>query len=153
MIVTHNLDDLHERAGNHEVIHMHGELTSAWCMACGMRWIWKLDLGDNPPCPGCQQTGMRPDIVWFGEPVYQLAEINAAVDSCELFVVIGSSGAVHPAAGLTARAKAHGARTVLLNLEDDREGGRFDEVRLGPAASIVPSWVADVLEELKSEDD
>ena len=89
MIVTHNLDDLHERAGNHEVIHMHGELKSAWCMACGMRWIWKLDLGDNPPCPGCQQTGMRPDIVWFGEPVYQLAEINAAVDSCELFVVIG----------------------------------------------------------------
>ena len=151
MIVTVNLDDLHEQAGNHDVIHMHGEVKSAWCTACGMRWNWGTDLGDETPCPGCQHTGMRPDVVWFGEPVYQLADINAAVDSCELLVVIGISGAVDPAAALAARAKAHGAWTVLLNLEDDREGWRFDEVRLGPAASIVPAWVDDELEKRKDQ--
>ena len=151
VLVTQNVDDLHERAGSSDVLHLHGELGSAWCTACGMRWIWAEDLGDNPPCPGCGNTGMRPDVVWFGEEVYHLGETLAAVDNCQLFVAIGTSGTVHPAAALAARAKAHGARTLLLNLEDGTGGGLFDEVRLGLASVTVASWVEDALDELPPE--
>jgi len=152
LVVTQNVDDLHERAGNLEIVHTHGKLESALCTACGMRWIWKIDLGGNPPCPGCHQTGMRPDIVWSGEDEYHLAEIYAAVDSCEVFVAIGTSSTGHPATSLAARAKAHGARTLLIDVEDQPQGGGFDEVRLGHAATIVPAWVEDVLKEPKPEE-
>ncbi len=143
VIVTQNVDDLHERAGSSTVIHLHGELNSAWCTACGARTPWTDPLGDRPPCPSCGRHALRPDIVWFGEPVYHLDDIEAATLACTDFVVIGTSGVVYPAAGLAALARAHGARTVLLNLEAQDAGFGYDEVRLGPASEIVPAWVDD----------
>lgn len=149
LIVTQNVDELHECAGSKAVIHMHGELASALCTACGAHHRWTADLGDEPPCPACGRQALRPDIVWFGENVYRLNEINAAVDNCETFVVIGTSGAVHPAAGLAERARAQGAWTVLLNLEDHGGSAAYDEVLIGPASSIVPEWVAETLAQFK----
>jgi NAD-dependent deacetylase len=141
VVVTQNVDDLHERAGSSRVIHLHGELNSALCGTCGTRTAWTAPLGDRPPCPSCGARTLRPDIVWFGEAVYHLDEIEAATLACETFVVIGTSGVVYPAAGLAALARTHGARTVLLNLEDQDGGFGYDEVRLGPASEVVPAWV------------
>jgi len=147
VVVTQNVDNLHERAGSQGVLHMHGELMSAWCTACGMRWIWEDDLAGDPPCPDCGRAGMRPDIVWCGEEVYCLGESLAAIDRCEVFVAVGTSGTDHLAASLAVRAKAHGARTLLLNLADQAQSSLFDEVRLGRASLVVPTWVKDVLDE------
>jgi NAD-dependent deacetylase len=140
-IVTQNVDDLHERAGSSHVIHLHGELNSALCTACGSRLRWTATLGDRPPCPECGSRTLRPDIVWFGEAVYHLDAIEAATRACETFAVVGTSGVVYPAAGLAALARAHGGRTVLLNLEAQDGGFGYDEVRLGPASEVVPAWV------------
>lgn len=142
-IVTQNVDDLHERAGSSRVIHLHGELNSALCRSCGSRVPWTAPLGDRPACPSCGLPTLRPDIVWFGEAVYYLDEIEAATRACRLFVVIGTSGVVYPAAGLAALARAHGALTILLNLEDQDGGFGYDDVRLGPASEVVPAWVAE----------
>ena len=141
VIVTQNVDDLHERAGSSHVIHLHGELNRAWCTACDARVPWRTDLIDRPPCPSCGRRALRPDIVWFGEAVYHLDAIEAATLACDTFVVIGTSGNVYPAAGLAALARAHGARTVLLNLEHQDGWSSYDEVRLGPASEVVPAWV------------
>ena len=141
VIVTQNVDDLHERAGSGTVIHLHGELNSALCRSCGSRTEWAAPLGARPPCPYCGLPTLRPDIVWFGEAVYHLDEIEAATLACELFVVIGTSGNVYPAAGLAALARANGATTVLLNLEAQDGGFGYDEVRLGAASEVVPAWV------------
>lgn len=141
LIVTQNIDDLHERAGSERVIHMHGELNSALCTACGHRAQWTKPLGDRPPCPACGSPSLRPDIVWFGENVYRMDEIERAVEHCEVFVVIGTSGLVYPAAGLAAQARACGARTVLLNLEDQSLGFTYDQREIGPATRLVPEWV------------
>lgn len=102
VIVTQNVDDLHERAGSDNVIHIYGELNKAWCTSCGKRWVWEADLEDNPPCPSCQQHALRPDIVWFGEKVRRLDEVHAAVGNCELLVAIGTSGNLR-LAGFVAR--------------------------------------------------
>jgi len=143
VIVTQNVDDLHERAGSSRVIHLHGELNRAWCTACDARTPWTGDLAGRPPCPSCGRRELRPDIVWFGEAVYHLDAIEAATLACDTFVVIGTSGNVYPAAGLAALARAHGASTVLLNLEDQEGWFGYDEVRLGPASEIVPAWVGE----------
>lgn len=137
-IITQNVDDLHERAGSTNVIHMHGKLNSALCTSCGTRHEWKEDLGHHPPCPACGKQELRPDIVWFGENVYSMNEITEAVEKSDLFVVIGTSGNVWPAAGLAETAASHGARTILLNLEET--GGKFHEWRIGPAVEVVPTW-------------
>lgn len=139
-IITQNVDDLHERAGSRAVLHIHGELNSAWCTSCDARHRWIVDLIARPPCPSCGRRTLRPDIVWFGEDVYHANEIQAAVLSCDLFVVVGTSGVVYPAAGLASLARSRGARTVLLNLEGIEDPG-FDEVHLGPASVEVPTWV------------
>ncbi len=144
LIVTQNIDDLHERAGSGAVLHMHGELLSALCTACQARHRWTGDLFDHPPCPACGRPRLRPDVVWFGEIPYHLDAIQDAVVGCETFVVIGTSGVVYPAAGLAWVARANGAKTVLLNLEDLDDPG-YDIVRLGPAGQIVPAWVAETL--------
>lgn len=144
LIITQNIDDLHERAGSVNVLHMHGELNSALCTACGQRSAWTGPLADRPPCPACGQRCLRPDIVWFGENVYHPDEIGQAAAGCELFVVIGTSGVVYPAAGLAWTAHAHGARTVLLNLEA-QDGADCDETHYGPATQVVPAWTATVL--------
>jgi len=145
LIVTQNIDDLHERAGARRVLHMHGEALSVWCIACDARHHWEGTLRDGPPCPDCGAAALRPDIVWFGEMPYRMEEIFAALAAADLFVSIGTSGAVYPAAGFVQHAAAHGARTVELNLERSQGSHWFDESRLGPASTLVPQWVEEVL--------
>ena len=145
LVVTQNVDDLHERAGSTRVLHMHGELLSALCNACGRRSPWDDDLSDLPPCPGCGVTELRPDVVWFGEIPYGMDEIERALLDCELFVSIGTSGAVYPAAGFVRAAAAYGARTLELNLDPSEGTHLFDEARHGPASVLVPAWVEEVL--------
>ncbi len=145
-IVTQNVDDLHERGGARDVIHMHGELLSALCLACGDTARWAGDLGDNPPCPGCGTAGkLRPDIVWFGEMPYHMARIEAAIAACDTFVSIGTSGNVYPAAGYVELARRAGAHCLEINLEPSLGASRFHEVRHGPAGTLVPRWVDAVL--------
>jgi NAD-dependent deacetylase len=143
-IVTQNVDDLHERAGTTRLIHMHGEHLSAWCAACDARTPWRATLLDRPTCPSCGAAALRPDIVWFGEMPYRMEEIYAAVAACDLFVSIGTSGAVYPAAGLVRAARQAGAATLELNLEPSQGSGWFAEARHGPATELVPAWVEEV---------
>lgn len=145
LIVTQNIDDLHERAGASRVLHMHGEALSVWCTACDVRQPWTGTLRDGPPCSACGVAALRPDIVWFGEMPYQMDRIFAAITRADLFVSIGTSGAVYPAAGFVQQAGSSGARTLELNLERSQGSGWFDETRLGPASVLVPEWVAEVL--------
>ena len=143
LIVTQNVDDLHERAGARRVLHMHGELKSAWCLACDTRLKWSDDLGDHPPCPACGVAGrLRPDIVWFGEMPYEMERIDDAIRSADLFVSIGTSGAVYPAAGFVQAANLVGARTVEINLEPTQGRFLFDEGVYGPASEAVPRFCA-----------
>lgn len=146
LIVTQNVDDLHERAGARRLLHMHGALKSAWCLACDERQGWEGMLGEGPACAHCGRTGqLRPDIVWFGEMPYGMEQIEAALARCDLFVSIGTSGAVYPAAGFVQTARWHGARTVELNLDPSMGSIFFDESRMGPASVLVPAFVNDVL--------
>jgi NAD-dependent deacetylase len=145
-IVTQNVDDLHERAGAERLIHMHGTHLTAWCLACGERPQWRGTLIDRPACPTCDTAGsLRPDIVWFGEMPYRMDEIDAALSQADLFVSIGTSGAVYPAGGYVRRARADGIATLELNLEPSKGSGYFDEGRYGPASELVPAWVEEIL--------
>jgi NAD-dependent deacetylase len=145
LIVTQNIDDLHERAGAKRVLHMHGEGLSARCTACDARHRWTRTLIDDPACPACGEPALRPDIVWFGEMPYEMDRISAALARADLFVSIGTSGAVYPAAGFVQQAKTGGARTLELNLERSQGSAWFDETRLGPASELVPAWVEEIL--------
>ena len=145
LIVTQNVDDLHERAGARRVLHMHGEHLLAWCTACDARMPWTGPLIDRPPCPACGEPALRPDIVWFGEMPYRMDEIYAALRDADLFVSIGTSGAVYPAAGLVRTARELGAQTLELNLERSQGSAWFEETRLGPAGELVPAWVEALL--------
>jgi NAD-dependent deacetylase len=146
LIVTQNVDDLHERAGAKRILHMHGELGSAWCLACDARMRWERDLGDRPACPACGETGrLRPDIVWFGEMPYEMDRIDRALMDADLFVSIGTSGAVYPAAGFVQTARYCGARTLEINLEPSLGSYHFHESRAGKAGELVPAWVEEVL--------
>jgi NAD-dependent deacetylase len=145
LIVTQNVDDLHERAGAKRLIHMHGEHLSAWCMDCDARSAWRDALSHRPPCPACGVAALRPDIVWFGEMPYRMDEIDAAVRNCDLFVSIGTSGAVYPAAGFVQTARYVGASTLELNLDPSQGSIMFHECRLGTATELVPAWVNEVL--------
>jgi len=144
-LITQNVDDLHDRAGSHNLIHMHGEHLSAWCTACDARHPWRAPLIDRPPCPSCGAPALRPDIVWFGEMPYRMEDIHAAMRDADLFVSIGTSGAVYPAAGLVRMARELGARTLELNLERSQGSQWFHESRFGPAGAVVPAWVDEVL--------
>ena len=145
LIVTQNVDDLHERAGATRLLHMHGELNSALCEACGVRTPFAGDMATRPQCPACGIAALRPDIVFFGEMPYAMAAIERSVREADLFVSIGTSGAVYPAAGFVALAAAAGAQTLELNLERSAGSARFAESRLGPAGLLVPAWVATLL--------
>ena len=145
LVVTQNVDDLHERAGTRNLVHMHGELRRALCAACGARPEWEGDLIHRPPCPECGERMLRPDVVWFGEMPYDLDRIEQAVVACDVFVSIGTSGAVYPAAGYAALASAFGARTVELNLEPSDALIPFDDARAGTATELVPAWVEEVI--------
>ena len=144
-LVTQNVDDLHERAGAQDVIHMHGQLMRALCAACGHRWDAPRVMAVDGACPGCGKPRTRPDIVWFGEIPYHMDRILAAIAACDLFVAIGTSGEVYPAAGFVEEAAVIGAETLEINLEPTPIPGRFDRVIEGPASETVPAWVDEVL--------
>jgi NAD-dependent deacetylase len=145
LLVTQNVDDLHERGGSGRVLHMHGQLKSALCGSCKMRIPWLEPMIERPPCPVCRAPTLRPDVVWFGEMPYQMGRIYAALETCDLFVSIGTSGAVYPAAGFVQEARGNGARCLELNLERSEGSQFFHETRLGPASRLVPQWVDEVL--------
>jgi NAD-dependent deacetylase len=145
LLVTQNVDDLHERGGSRRVLHMHGEHLNAWCTTCDVRSRWTAPMIDRPPCPVCQARSLRPDVVWFGEMPYRMGEIYAALREADLFVSIGTSGAVYPAAGFVQNAVELGARTLELNLERSQGSHYFHESRLGAASEVVPAWVEEML--------
>lgn len=144
-VVTQNIDDLHERAGSRKVLHMHGELRRALCAACGHRWDAPEVMQPDDPCPACAAPATRPDVVWFGEMPYQMDRIWALLRDCDLFVAIGTSGQVYPAAAFVQDAARAGAATLELNLEPSDVARDFDETRQGPASVLVPQWVAEIL--------
>lgn len=145
LIVTQNVDDLHERAGAARLLHMHGELTSALCAACEARVRWPGGLAPGTECAACGAAALRPDIVFFGEMPYQMERIEEALAACDLFVSIGTSGAVYPAAGFVQGARHYGADTLELNLERSAGSDWFAESRLGAASVLVPAWVDEML--------
>jgi NAD-dependent deacetylase len=145
LIVTQNVDDLHERAGTKRLIHMHGALLSALCAECGDRGIWEGRLAPGTACGVCDSLRLRPDIVFFGEMPYEMDAIYRAIAACDLFVSIGTSGAVYPAAGFVEAARHARAETLELNLERSAGSAMFDEIRLGPAGLLVPEWVESML--------
>jgi NAD-dependent deacetylase len=145
VIVTQNVDDLHEQGGARGVIHMHGALKSALCAACGHRWAAPMVMAPGDACPDCGRRTARPDIVWFGEMPYRMDEIFDHLSETDLFAAIGTSGNVYPAAGFVAEARRAGAHTVELNLERTAAASQFAEHRTGPASREVPQWVEDVL--------
>jgi NAD-dependent deacetylase len=145
LIVTQNVDDLHERAGATRLVHMHGELLSALCAACGERERWSGTLPPESVCGHCDAPTLRPDIVFFGEMPYAMHAIERALGAADLFVSIGTSGAVYPAAGFVHSARRMGKATLELNLERSEGSAMFDESRLGPAGELVPDWIDEIL--------
>lgn len=146
VLVTQNVDDLHDRAGSRNLIHMHGELLKARCPTCHHVAFWPGPLTLISQCPSCRFEGLRPHIVWFGEVPLEMRRIYAALDQASMFVSIGTSGNVYPAAGLVAYARKKGVeRCVELNLEPSEGSRLFDERHYGPASEIVPAWVDSLL--------
>lgn len=146
LVVTQNVDSLHERAGTRNLIHMHGQHDQVLCNNCGQRFPWDADLSRQVPCPGCEATGtLRPDVVWFGEMPYHMERIAKALRRAELFVSIGTSGSVYPAAGFVQQARENGAHTVELNLEPSEGISFFAEAHHGKATEVVPAFVESML--------
>ncbi|THH36156.1 NAD-dependent deacylase [Aliishimia ponticola] len=140
-IVTQNVDGLHEQAGARNVLHMHGQLDQALCAVCDHRWAAPLEMVPGMACPSCSAPAARPDIVWFGEIPYHMDEIEQVLSQADIFVSIGTSGNVYPAAGFVQAARAYGAHTVELNLEPSEGASLFAEQHVGRATQIVPQWV------------
>ncbi|MEM1351298.1 MAG: NAD-dependent deacylase [Pseudomonadota bacterium] len=145
VLVTQNVDGLHEKAGSKRVIHMHGQLSGALCAACDHRWNAPLAMSPGDACPSCGAPAARPDIVWFGEMPYHIEEIYRHLAQADLFVAVGTSGNVYPAAGFVAEARQYGAQTLEFNLAPSAVGNQFDDVRLGPATQTLPAWVTELL--------
>jgi NAD-dependent deacetylase len=149
-LVTQNIDDLHERAGSEEVLHMHGELLKARCNQCEAVVPWREDLSRASICPVCKAIDcMRPHVVWFGEIPFGLDEISAAISSADLFVAIGTSGRVYPAASFVSWARRAKVPTLELNLDVSDTTGVFHESRRGRAGELVPAWVEEVISAAK----
>ena len=147
LVITQNVDDLHERAGTKNLLHMHGQLLKAKCLRCGKASPWNGDIEPSSICPACGTTGkLRPDIVWFGEMPYHMERIERELSRASVFVSIGTSGRVYPAAGFVSLASYCGAHTIEFNLERSDVSEAFQEHRIGPAGVEVPRWVQSVLE-------
>ena len=147
-LVTQNIDNLHERAGSRGVVHMHGELLKARCELCDEVSDWLDDLHVADACPRCGCVGgMRPHVVWFGEMPLYMDDIERALRRADLFVAIGTSGAIYPAAGFVHEARAMGIETCEINLESADNAQLFDDCRYGPASQTVPAWVEDILDQ------
>lgn len=152
LIVTQNIDNLHERAGSRNVLHMHGELLNQRCQDSGV--VYRIEENSQPEdlCQCCGSSGnLRPDIVWFGEMPMDMPKIHDALENCDLFVSIGTSGNVYPAAGFVEHANAVGALTVELNLEPSRVGSVFGHKVYGPASEVIPEFVRDILKQVISK--
>lgn len=140
-LVTQNVDDLHERAGHERVVHMHGELTKMRCLSTGRVEDFTGTSSRASACKCCALPGnLRPHIVWFGEMPFFMENIHRALEQADLFVSIGTSGSVYPAAGFVRLAKRAGAHTVLLNLEPSAGAEIFEETHYGPATEVVPAY-------------
>lgn len=151
LLVTQNVDNLHERAGSRALLHMHGELLKARCQACGQVSQREEDILTDSPCPVCKKRGgLRPHIVWFEEMPLYMEEIEAALRRCTLFVSVGTSGSVYPAAGFAGAARRAGARVLELNLEPSLGAPAFHEGRYGRATEVLPAWVSEMLGGAKS---
>jgi NAD-dependent deacetylase len=146
LLITQNVDNLHERAGSENLIHMHGELNQVLCLACDGVVEWLDDLSTDSVCPLCEaKQRLRPNIVWFGEMPLMMDEIADAISRCSLFISIGTSGNVYPAAGFVQWANQADAHTVELNLEPSRTVTQFSESRNGLASELVPVFVENLL--------
>lgn len=143
LVVTQNVDALHEKAGTQNLIHMHGEHAKVWCMACEAVYPWADDLSTATPCEACGRAGLvRPNVVWFGETPRAMDDITTALAACDVFISIGTSGNVYPAAGFVRYVREMGrATTVELNLEPSEGAPLFDESDYGPATQVVPRYV------------
>ena len=146
VIVTQNVDSLHEAAGSKAVLHMHGTLAGALCTGCAHRWPAPPEMTPATCCPACGAATARPDVVWFGEAPYFMEEIIDHLNDVDLFASIGTSGQVYPAATFVQEAAAQGAETIELNLERSEISGAFDQRRFGPASEVVPAWVETLLQ-------
>lgn len=145
--ITQNVDDLNERAGAEKLLHMHGELKKVRCVWCRCVLPWETDLLTTTPCPECGKTGkLRPDIVWFGEMPYYIDEILQALETADLFICIGTSGVVYPAAGFARlAAEKQATRLIEINLEPTGISSHFTEHRHGLASVEVPRLVEELL--------
>ena len=151
LLVTQNIDNLHERAGSENRLHMHGELLNMRCQESGVVYAVNDDSQPEDLCQCCGSSeNLRPDIVWFGELPMHMQQIYNALEQCDLFVSIGTSGHVYPAAGFVEVANAAGALTVELNLEPSRVESAFDHRIYGPASEVVPEFVNDILKQIPS---
>jgi NAD-dependent deacetylase len=147
-LVTQNVDDLHERAGMAEVIHMHGELRKGWCVSCGWKGPWDGPMSIGEECPACGPIGqIRPDVVWFGEIPYHMDLIEDRLASSDLFVSIGTSGSVSPASNFVRAAHQLGMPAFELNLEPSNNAHVFNWAAYGQASEIVPKWIAGLIGE------
>jgi SIR2 family NAD-dependent deacetylase len=146
-LITQNVDDLHERGGATEVLHMHGSLLSVRCLYCdSVQDNWHDDCSTETVCPVCKRAhGMRPDIVWFGEMPYYMNIIEKRLANCTHFAAIGTSGQVYPAAGFVALARERGAETYEINLEPSHGASKFQHIYSGKATVEVPRWVESML--------
>ena len=147
-LVTQNVDNLHERGGSAAPIHMHGQLTSIRCTHCNAREYFEGETSVDTVCQNCGEKAIRPDIVWFGEMPFFMDQIEAALTACDLFVSIGTSGAVYPAAGFVHMAGSLGKDTLEINLEPSEGSAAFHESRLGKAGDLVPLWVDEITQKL-----
>ncbi len=145
IVITQNVDDLHERGGTQNLYHMHGHLKGALCAACDHRWAAPMIMVPGDACPRCDAPAARPDIVWFGEMPYEMDTLFAHLGEADIFAAIGTSGNVYPAAGFVAEARSAGAHTIEFNLEPSAVGNQFAEHRTGPASQTVTDWVAETL--------
>jgi NAD-dependent deacetylase len=146
LVVTQNVDNLHERAGTKNLLHMHGELLKARCEDCRAVLQWEKDMSRSDVCPECGAKGrLRPHIVWFEEMPLYMQEIDRALATSSLFVSIGTSGVVYPAAGFVQMALQAGAATLELNLERSMGASAFHDGRYGKASVVVPAWVEEYL--------
>jgi len=146
LLITQNIDDLHERGGSQKLLHMHGELLRCRCTSCETVFGWKDETGVDTLCRACEQKGsIRPHVVWFGEMPIGMDESLDALAQADLFAAIGTSGAVYPAAGFVEQAARAGAHTVEINLEPSASGRTFADHRIGPASLTVPQWVEELL--------
>ena len=144
--MTQNIDDLHEKAGSEKIIHMHGKLKNILCEHCNKRYHFNEDSSIESECKFCHHTSLRPDIVWFGEMPYQMDEIETLLSKCDLFLSIGTSGVVYPAAGFCQVARASGAACIEFNLSQSAVGSQFNCGIYGKASKTLPEFVSALID-------